>query len=294
MKSFSQAARAKFITQSAMSHLIKGLEDEMGVKLFTRYPKTVEPTPAGRLFYFHARAILEQYRQMEEEVLSLSNRVKGPLLLAASPTVAAHLLPQVLYDFSRRYPEVHINLSVGNTEEIIAKVRSGEEDMGIVEGKIKEESGVWAEKIAEDEIVVIASDANPLAKKRAVTALDLLSQPFIMPEPGSGLRELIVDYLRLLAIQPEDISVAMTIGSSELIIRMAQSNLGIAFASRWSLFKALKESSLKILKVSQKGLERGFYLVSAEKEPSTMTARAFGDFIRGYRFFAPLQKADEH
>lgn len=275
------------MTQSAMSHLIKGLEEEIGVRLFLRYPKTVEPTPAGRLFYSHAKTILEQYRRMEDEVLTLVQRVRGTLLMGASPTVAAYLLPQALYDFSRKYPEVQSDLSVGNTEEIIARVRSGEREIGIVEGHITE-GLVSSERIAGDEIVIIASDVNPLAKKKSLTAHDLLSEPFIMPEPGSGLREFIEDYIRLLPVNPEDIRVAMTIGSTELIIQMVQSDLGIAFASKWSVFRAVREGSLKILDLPRKGLNRDFYLISAGKEGSTMTAQVFGDFIRGYRFFAPF------
>ena len=65
IKSFSRAAKAKFITQSAMSHLIKKLEDELGVKFINRHSRTISLTPAGRAFYRHAKGILTQYRSME-------------------------------------------------------------------------------------------------------------------------------------------------------------------------------------------------------------------------------------
>src|SRR3990172_11454914 len=165
MKSFSKAAEAKFMTQSAMSHLIRNLEDELGVKLLEREAKTVTPTPAGRLFYDYSKKILEIYKKMENDVYSLVNKVKGPLYIGAGPTAATYLLPQVFYSFSKDYPEVQIKVSVSNTESIIDHLYAGIIDIGIVEGNIKKTT-ITIEEIAEDEMVIIASDENPLTKKK--------------------------------------------------------------------------------------------------------------------------------
>src|SRR4030066_1504820 len=101
MKSFSKAAEAKFMSQSAMSHLIKNLEDELGVKLLNRQAKMVTPTLAGRLFYDYAMQILGLYKKMEHDVYDLVHKVKGPLTIGASPTVQPDFLPQVFYSFSK-------------------------------------------------------------------------------------------------------------------------------------------------------------------------------------------------
>lgn len=287
MKSFSKAAEAKFMTQSAMSHLIKNLEDELGVRLLSRQGKTVSPTPAGRVFYEHARRLLKQYKRMENDVYDLVQKVKGPLYIGASTTVATYLLPQIFFDFSRNHPEVHINLSVLNTERIINELHEGKIDTGIVEGNVKDRR-VFSEEIAEDEIVIIASDDNPLTKKKDTTSQDLMSQRFIMPEAGSGTREFIDDFLSATGIDSQKIDVLMTIGSPELIIQMVQSGLGISFVSKWSVFKAIREGSVKPLIVSGKRLRRKFYLISMDKEPPAMPARAFIKFVKGYRFFIPF------
>ena len=121
MKSFSKAAEAKFMTQSAMSHLIKNLEEELGMNLLIRKGKTVMPTPAGRALYDHAQQILMQYKNMEND-------------LYASAIAAKYLLPQVFYDFSKKYNEVQVNLSVSNTEKITNGLLQGEIDIGIAEG----------------------------------------------------------------------------------------------------------------------------------------------------------------
>jgi len=287
MKSFSKAAEAKFMTQSAMSHLIKNLEDHLGVKLLSRKGKTVIPTPAGRTFYEHAKQILEQYRKMENDVYSFVKKAKGMLYVGASTTAAIYLLPQVFYNYSKEYPEVRIELSVSNTEGIIHDLREGKFDLGIVEGKIKDLK-VFLKVIAEDEIVIIASEDNPLTKNISLKPNDLTSQPFIMPEVGSGLREFIDDFFHATSINTKDIKISMTLGNPELIVQMVQSGIGISFVSKWSAFKAIKDGSIKLLHISDKKLKRKFYSVSLEKEPSTLVAKTFREFIKGYRFFIPF------
>ncbi len=286
-KSFSKAAEAKFMTQSAMSHLIKNLEDELGVKLLNREVKTVTPTPAGRLFYDYAIQILDLYKKMENDVYDLVHKVKGPLTIGASPTVATYFLPQVFYSFSKTYPEVQIKVSVSNTESIIDYLHEGIIDVGIVEG-IPQKTTIHREEIADDEMVIIASDENPLSTKKPLTPQDFLSQPFIIPETGSGTRELVDDYLRAMGIDSGNVKVSMTIGNPELIVRMVQSGMGISFVSKWSVFSAIKDGSIKLLHIAGKKLRRKFYLISLRDEPSTVAARTFREFLKEYKFFVPF------
>jgi DNA-binding transcriptional LysR family regulator len=285
-KSFSKAALAKFMTQSAMSHLIKNLEDELAVKLLNRQAKTVTPTPAGRLFYDYAMQILDLYKRMENDVYALVQKVKGPLTIGASPTVATYFLPQVFYSFSKTYPEVQIKVSVSNTESIIDYLYEGIIDIGIVEG-LPQKITIHHEEISEDEMVIIASDENPLSTKKSLTPQDLLSQPFIMPEPGSGTRELVDDYLRSFGVDPGNIKVSMTLGNPELLVRMVQSGTGISFVSKWSVFSAIKDGSIKLLHTGKR-LRRKFYLIGLREEPSTVAARTFKGFLKEYKLFVPF------
>jgi DNA-binding transcriptional LysR family regulator len=287
MESFSRAAIAKMMTQSAMSHLVKNLEDEMGVKLLNRSGRKVIPTPAGWLFYKQARNILQAYKTLGDDIKKLIKEIKGPLTLGASVTVAKYLLPQVIYDFSKKYPEVHINLDVSSIETIVRELQQGSCDMGLVEGYI-DDKGIAMEEIAQDEIVLIASEENPLAKKGHVTQQDFVSQPFIMPQVGSGLREVIDDFFQVAKIDPKELKVSMTVGDPEVIVQMVQSGLGISFVSKWTIFKPIREGTIRIVKLPGKSLHRKFYLVSLYKEPSAMVAKTFRKFVKEYRFFVPF------
>jgi LysR family transcriptional regulator, transcriptional activator of the cysJI operon len=173
------------------------------------------------------------------------------------------------------------------TEKIVDDLLGGRIEFGIVEGNINNPM-VTATEIAEDEIVIIASKDNPLGTKQTVTAVDLESQRFILPEIGSGTREFVETILREAGLVPERIKISMTLGSLELITPMVQSGLGISFVSKWSVFQAIKEGSIRILNLPCKRLRRKFYLISIEEEPSAIAARAFAEFIKEYRFFVPF------
>jgi len=287
MRSFSKAAKAKFITQSAMSHLIKNLEDEIGVRLLVRRGKSVVPTSAGRILYDHAKRILAAYGVMEREMHHVMGTIKGVLSIGASSTAATYLLPQVFYDFSRTYPEVSLNLSVSNAESVMAELHEGKIELGIMEGS-ESQRKASAEEIAEDEIVLIASDDNPLTKKKNLNQRDLVLQTFIMPEAGSGTRKIIDEFLRAMKIDLQELKIIMTLGAPELLIEMVQAGLGISFVSKWTIFKKMKDETIKILTIPGRRLYRKFYLVSVDEKSLTMAGSTFRNFVKGYRFFMPI------
>ncbi|MEJ2695697.1 MAG: LysR family transcriptional regulator [Candidatus Sulfobium sp.] len=286
MRSFSKAAEAIFLTQSAVSHLIRNLEDELGAALLIRRGKTVSPTPAGRLFYAYAKRIMAQYQEMESEIRNRIGSVRGPLHIGATPTIAAYLLPQVFYGFSRQYPGVMIELSDMNSEKIVAHLLEGRLEIGFLDAGTGHPS-LSAEAIAEDEIVLIASDDNPLAKTGSPGPGDLASQPFILPEPGSATREFIEGLLKELGIAPRKLKIPMILGNPELTVAMVQSGVGISFVSRWAAKKALLDGSVRCVEIPGRRRRRNFYLVFAGKEPSTAPASAFRNFVRGFNFFTP-------
>lgn len=287
MESFSKAAKAKFMTQSAMSHLIKSLETELGVQLLIRRGKKVVLTQAGKVFYEHSLSILGQYKTMDNDINMLIGQIKGPLHIGSSMTAASYLLPQVLYSFTKRYPDTQITVSVSNEETILQDLQYARIETGIVEGKVSHPL-MSSTEIAEDEIVLIASDDNPLTREKQIHPQELLAQPFIMPEPASGIRECMEDFFSTAGIDPNALLAKMTLGSTDLVVQMVKAGQGISFVSKWAVFSALKEGSVSILNVRGKRLFRKFYLLTMRQEPVTMVSKKFIEFLKGYRFFKPF------
>jgi DNA-binding transcriptional LysR family regulator len=286
-KSFSRAARTKRVTQSAMSHLIKNLEEEVGVQLLRREGREVIPTATGRVLYEHAKKILEGYARMGHDLSTSLRTMRGSLCVGASRTPASHLLPQVLYNFTKDHPDIEIDLVVSNTDSIVQGLREDRIDIGIVEGNISDNK-ILAEAIAEDEVVIIAPEDHVLAKKKSITVLDLAVQTFILPESGSGTREMVDDFFRDMGMDEKMIKVRMTLDSPELIVQMVQAGLGLAFASKWSVFTAVKEGMVKPLRLPNKKMKRNFCLIGIERDAGSISARTFKEFIQHYRFFMPF------
>jgi DNA-binding transcriptional LysR family regulator len=287
MKSFSRAALAKHMTQSAMSRLVKGIEDELGVKLLLREDKTVTPTPAGRIFYDHAKKLLEGYTRLEQEISTAGSFARGLLRLGSSRTPASHLLAQALYDFSKNHPKLRIDLTIARTEAVLRGLREGRIDIGIVESLGIDEK-YYAETLAEDEIVLIGPENHPLTDKKSVVLHDFMTQPFILPGGGSGTRALVDDFFKTQGIDMRQLNVRMTVGSPEFVVQMVQAGLGIAFASKWSVFSAVKEGTVKLLPITGKKILRKFYLVTVDREPPSAASRTFKEFIKNHRFFIPF------
>ncbi len=286
-KSFSRAAQAKHMTQSAMSRLVKSLEDELGVTLLHRKGKAAVPTPEGRLFYEHARKILEGYARMEQDLGFATRAAKGVLRLGAGRTPAIHLLPQVIYEFAKMHPDIRIDLSVRGTASVLRDLRDGKIDVGIVGGTVIDGS-FSTEIIAEDEIVLIAPENHPLTKKKNVTIQDLIAEPFILPEHGSGTRALVDAFFREARLDAKNIKVRMTLGSPEFVVQMVRAGMGIAFASKWSIFAAVTEGTVRLLQVPARKMKQHIYLINTDRETVSPFVNIFNEFIKRHRFFIPF------
>jgi len=275
------------MTQSAMSRLVKNLEDELGVTLLYRKGKAAVPTPEGRLFYEHAKRILDEYSQMKQDISMATQAAKSTLRLGGSALPAAYLLPQVIYDFSRAHPDISIDLAVYKTSDVFRDLRDGKIDVGIVEGTSIDDA-FSAVTIAEDEVVIIASENHHLAKKKKITLQDLAAEPFILPELGSQTRVLADAFFREAGLDAKHLKIRMTLESPELIVQMVQAGLGIAFASKWSVLTAVKEGTVKLLRVSGGKMMRSIYLVSIIREMTPNAVKIFSEFIKGHRFVMPF------
>src|SRR5687767_5622826 len=131
-RSFSQAADRLGVTQPAVSLQIRALEERLGQRLFDRSGRRVEPTEAGRRLYRNAQRMLHLEELMLEDVAaSDKGRLTGTLDMGASTGPGAHLVPLLLCEFQRSHPELHVALSVSDTQFVIERVAGRELELGV-------------------------------------------------------------------------------------------------------------------------------------------------------------------
>jgi len=234
--SFTKAAEALFMTQPAVTFQIKQLEEHFNTRLFERGHGQIALTEAGRIVLDYAERILGLSSELEARMKDMTGQVAGLLLLGSSMTIAEYLLPQVLGEFSARFPGVTPRLLVGNSEQVQNQVAEHSLDVGFIEGGSQLPSLV-GEVACEDELLVVCAPSHPLARQQSVKP-ELLSQhAYLSREPGSGTREVTDRYLQKAGFPPDALQPLMELGSPEALKGMAATGRGFAIMSRATVAK---------------------------------------------------------
>ncbi|CDH19085.1 LysR family transcriptional regulator [Xenorhabdus bovienii] len=250
--STTQASQHLALSQSAVSASLTDLEGQLGVQLFDRVGKRLVTNEHGRLLYPKALALLEQAGEVEQ----LFKLELGALRLAASSTIGNYMLPEMLSKYRQDYPDTPLELNISNTEDVIKAVVEFRVDLGLIEG-LCHNPELITQPWMEDELIIFCSPKNSLSQ-RDFTVEDLIKEPWILREKGSGTRE-VLDHL--LFSQMPRFNIAMELGNSEAIKHAVQYGMGISCLSRRVVQEQLKNGTLVELVIPELNLYRTLYLI---------------------------------
>ncbi|MQL52376.1 LysR family transcriptional regulator [Desulfofundulus thermobenzoicus] len=287
--SFTRAARQLYMSQPAVSFQIKSLEESLGTTLFYRGDKRVELTEAGRLLYPEARQMLRHYQNIMEGMAKLKGLHKGHLYLGASTIPGEYLLPLYIGRFHQLYPGVEVALRIAGSGEVIRWVREREIDLGITGAPAREE-GLECLPWHQDQLVLIVGPEHPWAGREAVTLEELLEQPLILREAGSGTRRSLEAKLAEHNHSLEGARVMMELGSTRAVITAVQAGLGVSLVSALAAAEPLALGRVCQVGLQKVDLTRFLYLVHLPEWPGSFAARVFREFIQEKR---PLQRRDQ-
>jgi DNA-binding transcriptional LysR family regulator len=197
--SFTRAAEELWITQSALSQQVRRLEAELGVALLRRTPRGAELTPAGEELLPRAEAILAEVALARADLDRHAGVTRGRVRVAAT-TMDTPRLPAALAAFHREHPGLQIALRHAPAAEIAALVASGAADVGVASPHGALPAGVEAIPLAGEALRVILPPGDPLAGDIAID--ELRGRPFILPEPGTALRETVMAACQAAGFSP--------------------------------------------------------------------------------------------
>ncbi len=260
---FTKAAEELLISQPAVTKHIKELETSFNLALFDRRGNKVTLSPAGEILLKHTEAIQEIYRQMEFDLNQLNQSFKGVLHVGSSTSITQYILPPLLARFHSLHQEVKVELLSGNTEQIEQALLDKKIEMGIIEGKSKRRE-IQYSSFLKDEIVLVCSNKNPLAKKEEIKHEELKKIPLLLREPGSGTLEVIADALKQKGIRLSDLQIEMQLGSTEAIKSYLQHSDCMAFLSLHAILKELENGTLKIIEIKRLQINRNFYFIAPQ------------------------------
>jgi DNA-binding transcriptional LysR family regulator len=278
-KSFSQAAERLGVTQPAVSLQIRSLEQRLGRQLLDRSGRRVEPTEAGLRLYASAQRLLQAEEQLLEELeADDEGSVGGALELGASTGPGGSVVPVLLCEFQELHPDVHVRLTVSDTQNVVAQVADRELELGIV-GAGRRHRGVTFEPFFSDEVVLVVPAAHRFAAK-TVTLEQLREEPLIVMQEGAGVRQVIEDELRKAGKRLRDLDVRLELGLQESVRSAVLAGHGVTFISRLAVESDLATGLLATARVRGLDPVREIFLARATGRSETRAARAFLAFAR--------------
>lgn len=250
----SAAAKTLHLSQPAVTAQIRKLEDALSAPLFVRSVHGVAPTDAGARLAGYARSMRKLLDEAMAEVSAVEEKT-GPLLVAASTTVAAHILPPLLAQFRAAHRDVPLHVHVANTAQAVEEVRAGRIPIGLVEGHARA-PGVRLEPFLDDEIVPIVGRDAPFRLRRTK---DLEEVPMLWREAGSGTRAVVERALARAGVNRKGARhLDVELGSTEAIVGGVSAGLGIAFVSRWSMRAHLAAGLVRVVPALELVVRRTF------------------------------------
>lgn len=278
--SFTKAAESLHMTQPAVTFQVRQLEEYFNTRLFDRTHNRISLTDAGKRVFEYADEIFDLYAKMENAVRDMTGEISGILIIGASTTIAEYMLPALLGDFKRKYPDINVHLKVSNSDGIVSMVENNDIDLGVVESAVMNKNLV-VENCRHDRLVAIVPPQHSLASEQKVQLKDLMSHAYIAREEGSGTREVIHEYLTNAGMKPSDIHVAMELGSPEAIKGAVEAGMGVSIVSEVTIHKEIQLGTLVALELDPP-MERPFSFVHQKQKFRQRAMDELLDFARAY------------
>lgn len=250
----SEAARRMYITQSSVSQAIAEIEREYNVRLFERLSKGLFLTEVGENFLSYAKRSLVLQTEMELFLQASSRTMK--LRIGATITVGTCVISEIIKRLKRKHPSIRTEVVVANTRILEDKLLRSELDIALVEGRI-EKPDIITEKAMDDQMVVICSRDHEFYGKKEIRIRDLVNQPVILREQGSGTRAQL-EAEALARHIPLDI--VWDCYNTEAIINGVIDGHGISVISRRLVEKQVREGTLWMCELADADFSRSFDL----------------------------------
>lgn len=256
---FTRAANELHISQPAISRHIQELESAYKTQLFERLQGKVSLTPSGKIFLKHAETIIENYKTLKLEMNLLNGSFTGELRVGASTTIAQYVLPPVLAKFISMYPDIHLSVITGNTQQIEEALEDHKIDIGLIEGNQRKQTLKYI-PFKKDELVLITNSKNNTADE--ITLEELTRLPLVLRETGSGTLNVIEEALATRGIKIETMNILFRLGSTESIKLFLENNKSIyAIVSIAAVTKELVHNTLKVVDITNLEFQREFAFV---------------------------------
>ncbi len=278
LKSFSRAGEAVHLSQPTVSSHIKELETHFGTQLVDRLARNILPTKAGELLYTYAHRLLCLREEAETAMARFLGKVKGRLVIGGSTIPAGYLLPRLIGAFSEIYPGVQLALIVGDTSDILSRIADGQIEVGIV-GACSDDRRLQQTVLLEDALQLVVPVNHKWAGLHAVSLKEVMTEPFIVRERGSGTLRSIEQMLRQKGYRLDDLNIVAEFGSTEAVRQGVKVGVGVSILSAVAIAEDEQHRELHGLAIEGLALKRNFYLAHHHQRMPSPLCRSFINFL---------------
>jgi DNA-binding transcriptional LysR family regulator len=250
--SFTRAASELFVTQSAVSHAMRGLEEEVGCLLLNRVGKNAQPTQAGEQLLRHAEVILKEMEIARAALDQLSKWGSARIRIGASITACQYILPDVLRKLKESHPNCFISIVPGDTPQLIESLREHEVDLALGLEPMSETQMEFV-PLFNDELEFLVSPQHPWALAGKVERDQIVRESYIFYTKASYTFQMVEDHFKN---EEMVLNKVLELASMEAIKEMVKLNLGVSVIAPWIAREEIEEGSLVCLPLGRRKLNR--------------------------------------
>ena len=244
--SMTKASEQMHISQPALSIQIKKLEDGLGLKLFNKIGTRLILNENGEILFNYTKQIFQLVQEASNQLTDRKLTISGQITIGGSNTAGSYLLPRIIGSFKQLYPQVNIELHIGNTYEIANLIYNDVLDFAINGGDVAYTTQTQVIPLKEDPLVLVASPISAYVRPHELLPEDLEAITFIVHHNNS---QLYLAYKKAITQLQLEENIAMTLGSIDAIKQAVAADLGLAFIPYSAVAMELERGLLTQLKV---------------------------------------------
>ena len=263
MGSFTKAAKELHLTQSAVSHAMKALEEDVGCRLLDRVGKKVLLTQAGEQFLHRVETIFSEMVMARADLEALGEWGRGRLRVGASAAACQYILPPVLREFQKKFPKCRLSIEPGDTHEIVKSLRANTIDVAVTLEPEREPDFTFA-PLFTDELMFLMNPKHPWAEARRAVRADIAREQYILYFRNSRTFEQIEEYFRG---EQMVIKSVIDMGSMSAIKELVKLGLGVTILAPWVAQNELSQKTLMALPLGRRKLKRQWGVLHWKDRP---------------------------
>jgi LysR family transcriptional regulator, hydrogen peroxide-inducible genes activator len=260
---FVTAAEKCNVTQPTLSMQIKKLEDELGIIIFDRNAKPVEPTEIGIEVLKQARLVLEDAQKIGELILHNRTDISGDLRIGIIPTIAPYLVPLFLPEMVRKFPSLNVFVEELMTHQVVEKMRKGQIDVGIIATPL-DEDGITEIPVFYEPFMVYTSSEHCLYHKDKVVSRDLNPDEMWLLADGHCFRNHVLNLCGGTGYYPKQLKFGYKTGSLEILMRFVDQHYGFTLLPYLATLNLSDQSKLCLREFKEPTPKRTVSLIIPE------------------------------